>query len=198
MASRVKGMPPVTHYTLNYEGVLANSHNIFKNDLYAQSFYQKAKSLFVLAQSISTKSITRSSILEEGNNKEKKRINDRIVDDKPAGGNFNIEIWEVPLFLDNLEKNFNARREEKKPGKYPPARLPFKKEVAKNAHEAMCEFGTELISDAWLVFTDKMIEGEFKKIQILKYFFSKKEDSFDVIGSMADAHNTTYVYTKSK
>ena len=58
--------------------------------------------------------------------------------------------------------------------------------------------GSDHIADAWLVFVNKIISGEIKPAKILKYFFSKNNDSFDVIGSMSDYHNTNYILTRSK
>lgn len=145
-----------------------------------------------------SKQFAENNTLIETNKRNSKRETKTATKDRIGVplSRFSFSMPEVSRVLDELEKTYNKRRKEKTPGKYPEAALPFKNSVAPAALEALSQMGTDVIRNAWLVYVDQMLSDKIRPKQILKYFFDKKEGEFDVIGTMADLHNTSYIFSK--
>ena len=116
---------------------------------------------------------------------------------------FFLEIYTLQdayNFILSLEDQYNNRRKylaTKNNKKYPKATLGHKNNtMAEIVCEAINQIDKEVIENAWLVFIDKIEEGELTPNRLLPYFFTKKEGEFDVISAMADIHNTAYTFTK--
>lgn len=192
----VKGFPKVKFFTVRIDKVVRMLPAIYQfvgND----KLYDEINKLYAEINKKYVETNLQEKLNISNNIKETKEV----TKDKKGvdmASPYKYSISEVSDFLNKIENTYNTVRQNKEPGKYPKALLPFKKFVAPLANEALNEMGHKLLSDAWLVYVHKIVGGELKPKQILKYFFSKKDDTFDVIGSMADVHNTEYVYTNYK
>jgi hypothetical protein len=195
LSVETKGFPLKQHFKVNIPKVIELLPNIYQ---FAENDKLHAEINKLYAE-ISKQFAENNTLIEtnkRNSNKETKKATKDMMGS--FASRFNYSLLEVKNFLDLLERKFNTRRNEKQPGKYPPAELPFKKNVAAAAQDALNEMGQKLIEDAWLVYIDKIINNELRPKQILKYFFDKKEGEFDVIGTMGDLHNTNYIFTDWK
>lgn len=199
-----KGFPKVKYFTINY-GVIQNKLNVIYQFVQNDKLYVQTYKLYgVLYNQFVQKDVQEKQIVkgtkEETKLKtkeEKKKLSD-LASIEALKNSFSYSIEQTKALLNTLEKEYNARREHKKPGKYPEATLSFKREVIENANKAHNELGRDFIVGAWMVFTDKLMSGEIETKRLLPYFFSIKDDSFDVINAMSDIHNTSYVFSKNE